>query len=777
MNLQQTSEKIQQFLRDSETRKRLSDRFATAREHLTTSIGEATKLASISPEKARYAETVGILSPGRSRESKETKESKGGPHRRYGLAELNRLILVGDLVTEGGFSMSEIVRFLNHSQSTTDDIINTIQASDIATRVREAEASYLQRMVIPRLMYFIQCLLLGDILDCTVAIVLPVRSDAAPSHSDESLVSIETVDELPLVGSSLIGWHSRSHPYCVLHMSEPRMDDTTRYEIRSIDDICRDAEVPGVDEHPTGAYLLIEREFATRLYPSPSTRARSESEPGRNDTTWGHPNPYTVAHRLLRYLQQPSDGERSVFGHQYSTVGDGMVYSSPELINDVTGDRLLTEIARLVVELGNAASTDTSVGRGRWIFSAILLPDNRSLPPGRQTLVVKAQSDKSPHILGVTRVTPGKNEGLSTIAALSGHMLIRRAVESTDAAVADAGTEENPGPALALPVMNSNGRLLAVLYIRASYENDATILRTFTADDQLLLRVIGHVVGGIVYNYLGSYLARDVLAGMIEQPRNIDTSLQEFFSANAFWDDLQRALKGRFDAMRSRESEPHASESEKVSPITLIAIDIDGHSTVYNTHGYNTARNLVRAVGKRIAGQPLLTSSQLMAASNRSNRLYHYYGDCFFLILENRSREDAENYARNLSELLNGSYSLEITRATGNQAIPVATVTLKDVTVRIALISYDCEALRGLLRSAAEGDDANPEHDDETIHSAITIITNALDAGLSQGKQTGPGTIMYLDTSRGLFRKLSVKEDAPPTQSGHAATDAANSNA
>ncbi len=45
-------------------------------------------------------------------------------------------------------------------------------------------------------------------------------------------VSYLAVEDLPLIGPSLVGWHSRNHPYCVLFMHEPRMDDPTRYEFR-----------------------------------------------------------------------------------------------------------------------------------------------------------------------------------------------------------------------------------------------------------------------------------------------------------------------------------------------------------------------------------------------------------------------------------------------------------------------------------------------------------------------------------------------------------------
>jgi DNA-binding transcriptional MerR regulator len=227
MSWQTISDKIHQHLRDTATRKRLNERFTSARDQLTTTIGEAAKLANISPEKARYAEVIGILSPGRSHESKGD-ENKGSPHRRYSLGELNRLIVMGDLIDQG-FSMTDIARFLSRERGSTDIILDSIQAPDLAARLRKAESAYLQRMMVPRLLYFAQCLLLGDVVDCSIALVLPVAANASETRPS---FSVTRADDLPLVGPSLVGWHSRSHPYCVLYMREPRMDDATRYELR-----------------------------------------------------------------------------------------------------------------------------------------------------------------------------------------------------------------------------------------------------------------------------------------------------------------------------------------------------------------------------------------------------------------------------------------------------------------------------------------------------------------------------------------------------------------
>jgi GGDEF domain-containing protein len=676
------------------------------------------------------------------------------------------LIILGDLI-DHSFNLADIARYLNSDQLAVDSLIESIQASDLTTRLREAEAAYVQRMLIPRFLYFTHLLLIGDVVDCSVALVLPVGST-----EDTQGERLTRVDELPRLGPSFVGWHSRSHPYCVLYMRDPRMDDPTRYEMRSVDEMCQEAGVTEACAHPTGAYLLIERDFARLLSPAGTSRP---PEAPRGDA----PNPRAVAYRLLQFLRQPEDEASHDFGHSFSSIGDGMVYSSPEFMDQMNGDHLLTEITNLVVRLGNAVKTDETPARGSWIFSALLMPENPSLPPPQQSLVVMAQSEESPHTLGVTQLTPGRNEGLSTYAALSGRMMLRRAVESEDPAVADfgVGAEGEPGPALAMPVVSVYGRVLAVLYIRARDDGDTTIDQTFTPDDQLLLRVVGHIIGGIVFSYRGNALQRDQLKAMIERPRPVDRFLYEFKTANAFWNDLDDALKRQMKAGRppdvTHEIQSPARDYDAPNPITMLVVDISRHTTIINTHGSNTARHLIRAVGRRIAGQPLVTSSSLMGKSaGARNNLYHLYGDRFCLLLENTSMNDGLSYARHLKRLLSSPYELDVSRIENGQSVPVATVTLNDIKVRMALVSYDAGTLRRMLTSAAlkedhEGTEDTPEqrtHD--PVQYVISIIMDALNAGLNQGKQMSLDAIMYLDIASGFFRQLTDDDGdaAPPAR-------------
>lgn len=762
---QRIANKIHDHLNNPSTRKRLNERFAAAREQLTTSIGEAARIAGISPEKARYVEGAGVLAPGRStpkradeHENDTTDEPKVSiGHRRYSLRQINRLIIMGDLL-DNGFGMTDIGRYMHHDQHAVDSLVESIQASDPTTRLREAESAYVERMLIPRLMYFTHSLLLGDVVDCSIALVLPVGDIETGGIPRDWITRVE---DLPQIGPALVGWHSRNHPYCVLFMREPLMDDATRYVIRSVDEMCEAADVTEARTRPTGAYLLIEREFAHLLDAPATTRPLADAGTSASEP----PNPRAVAYRLLRCMRQPADAKHGVFGHSFSTVSDGMVYSSPEFMSDMTGDRLLTAIADLVVQLGNEQISTATTRRCEWAFSAILVPDNPARPPGRQSLVVRAQSERSPHIVGVTKLTPGRNEGLSTYAALSGNMILRRAVDSADPAIADTGIdiEGAPGPTLAMPAVSATGKVLAVLYVRASYGENGSTNDTFTANDQLLLRVIGHIIGGLILSYRGHALTRNRLREMIDQPKTVDRFLREFKTINDFWSDLKTMLQRQQDAPSSAAAE---IDNDTPNPITMLAIDIEDYSTLINAYGSNTARHLIRAMGRRIAGQPLVASSPLMgAATGARNTVYHLYGDRFCLLLENASMNSARSYAHKLQQLISGSYSLEVTHVdeTGH-TVAAAAITLHKVGVRIAVVSYSGAKLGQMLQAATPPEPVTEHKTYEPVQYVLGGIMSVLDAGLSQAKQIGPGSIVWLDTATSFFVPLAKNDgDATPS--------------
>ncbi|MGH8264124.1 MAG: hypothetical protein ACRET4_11640 [Steroidobacteraceae bacterium] len=87
--------------------------------------------------------------------------------------------------------------------------------------------------------------------------------------------------------------------------------------------------------------------------------------------------------------------------------------------------------------------------------------------------------------------------------------------------------------------------------------------------------------------------------------------------------------------------------------------------------------------------------------------------------------------------------------------------------MRIALISYDRGTLRKLLAPVTPASQATPNHAHEPVQYVISVIMNALDAGLNQGKQTGPGAVTNLDTATGFFRQLSSANDSPGTTGAH----------
>ncbi len=135
--------------------------------------------------------------------------------------------------------------------------------------------------------------------------------------------------------------------------------------------MCREAGVAYVDDHPTGAYLLIEREFVLSCARFHRAARAFESTPARGDTEKKTCKSTSSGLSFLAALAAARRRRHHIFGHRYSSAGDGMIYSAPEFSSDMTGDRLLTEITELVVRFGNEMKTAASSQRGRWIFSAI----------------------------------------------------------------------------------------------------------------------------------------------------------------------------------------------------------------------------------------------------------------------------------------------------------------------------------------------------------------------------------------------------------------------
>ena len=785
MNRQEISKKIHAVFRDPETRRSLNQTLATAREKLTTSIGDVADLAGITPAQARYAEAINILNPNRRNQANVR------AHRRYSLNELNRLIITGELLKHN-FSMSDIKEFLTHEDAAIQDLIEESKQLDLPTRLRLAEEAYLQRMLTPRLLYLAQCLLLGDIFSGAYALFLPMVT--RPS----ALPTIQSVNDLSGLGPSLVGWHSRSRPYCVLYMNEPTTDNPSRYEIRSIDTLCGITPTTANEGELTGAYLIIEKEFAQILDHQPTRPSRIEKETGETPA-----NPTLVARRILQFFQQDNVSEQHFFGQDYAGASDGMIYSSPEFMSHLTGDTLLTKVAELIVRLG---TVNARTARQFWTFCSILLPEETTmeLPVAQQSLVVVAQSKNSPHRVGITRLAPGAQEGIALRAANSGHAIIRRNIQENDTTIAYNDVESSPdtiGNALAMPILDSDARPLAVIYVRANLQStshvtrppavsaplrDTSMIKTandklatdsghpapatvFDVNDQLLLRMLSHMVGDFVASYRARYLTRESLRLMIEWPRMIDPFFRDFRSVNAFRDDMVEALDKAKAVLTSQNCEQPAEEGGEASApdevsggtnvsLTLIAVDINQHSKYVNEYGSNSARYLVREVGRRIIQQLRMPNRELTVAEPR---LYHIDGDRFYVLLVGATPSQSRAYAESISTVLNKRYQLQIRRTSGNQEITVGKLTL-DVDVRLAVTFYGRDDLEHLLKPIKGADDV------------VSALMRTLNQGLYEGTQASSDNakpIMLLDNQTGTFVDIAAKESTstdgmPETASG-----------
>ena len=156
-------------------------------------------------------------------------------------------------------------------------------------------------------------------------------------------------------------------------------------------------------------------------------------------------------------------------------------FSRPNSYNPY--DEMLVGLANMVVRLGGK----TADGKDKWCFCLIHLPEDATLPLQQRTLVLRAQSANSPHVVGSATVLP-KDTSLSLKAFQSGSVIYRPEISPEDTNIAYHGKEEPIGSAIAIPVAGKDRLSVAVISI-ASDEPKA-----FSEDDQRLLRIIGKMI-------------------------------------------------------------------------------------------------------------------------------------------------------------------------------------------------------------------------------------------------------------------------------------------
>lgn len=710
---EQRKQSIREYLRQRENRARIWKSIQQAREHITVTISRAASLFDFSESKLREWEKRGLLQTARPRLAPAGKGSTG--HRQYSQAELDKLALIKDLL-DHGYALNEIPPDVDRLWSETYGGEETpVGVGDsphpgpggaphlpIDKRVEQVDYQAFWHYFVAQALRLSLTLLCEDVPDTAVAgLILPLES-----RLPESALA-PTTSDLASIGPALIGWQSRGGSFSLF------LDDAPAFEYPSD---FRFEVLPASSELPP-LFLVVQRK-ARQFSLAPERSA--------------------VIRRLLSLVFARREVWRPCFDYGRR---DWFYQASAQDFSEesTVAQRLLEQVIAL--------------GGQRWTFCVLLLPRDASLPVQQQSLVVRAQTDRSPFEIGRTTINPqqlGETNSLTLRAFQSGqivlapaalageqmtHPLHLKVITSTPQSLLQSPPPqarqkptagEAVHSALALPIPGDHGISLAVLYIEADGAE------AFSPEDQSLLRIIGRMLEELLL----TARARSRLAGrpgdMLERPALVDLTFEEFAGETDFLQEINTLL--------SRIADRHLAAETAQEEVSIISIDIDNQSSIAMKYGNRVARNLSQQVGLRIA-------RQMRAASGfQPRRLFHISADKYYILLEGVSLASACGQARQLKSALDGTYLILPTSATPSRpAQPVNMLSLPAVTVHMGVSSYPLGKLDELLRRYPL--------DTASIY-VRTLIIAGIEEMLDRGKNAGGNSIFAWDRALWGYQRL-----------------------
>ncbi len=689
------------YLRREDVQERIRQNILRGRSEVTVTIGRAADLFRFSENQLRDWEERGLLTPQRF-----TKQ------RQYSIAELDKLAIIRELI-DAGYSPGEILSY-------ADSVWSSISSGDgqqrqaeqlkagedktetlpINVRIENARTELFWRYFASRALRLSLMLICDELPNSPAGLVLPLQPGS-------EIASVHRVEDLSKLGESLVGWLSKTHSSHTLFTPRPSFQYSTDYSLLPLTEMKDDKP----QEQPKDNTFIV----LDRL----DRRSRSLS--------LSAPVVETIRH-LLAPLYENAQDIRSYFGPGMCDKLD----PAPNLDSSADPDSILDGLAEMAVQL----SGQTGSGQEHRPFCCILLPKDSSLPLQQHTLVVRAQSQYSPHKVGGTTVSPDKSvNSLSLRAYQSGHVIYRPIVIDADTSIAHHMVEGPIRSALAVPIGWDNGSVIAVLYV-VSYEANA-----FSESHQRVLRMIGRMIEETILTYYARQQVTLRLTNAIDHPRSVDSLFEDFLTENEFindFEDLLAALKAQLEEWKEpKQQEDVLLEVRKEryrewqltgEVVSFIAVDIDNQSGLATKYGDQVARNLSKAVGLRIQGR------QRLSTNPDHRKIYHIHADRFYLLLKGVALDEARNKAEQLRNVLNGDYRVEARRVTTDRLmLPESKLELSDVTVRLGVASYPYRKLEEILQ----------RYPAETAVAGVRAdIMRAIDEILYTGQQEG-GNVIY----------------------------------
>src|SRR2546423_1137419 len=652
----QSPQSIENYLQREEVQERIRESFLRNRSHLTVPISGAVNLFGFGVNQLRKWEDKGLLNPKRE-----------GKHRHYSLHDLDKLAIIHELV-EAKFSPGTIppdIDSIWNSISSSEDQLNWITERPlneakspkieskhlyINQRIEGARKELFWRYYASFVMRISLQLIREDMPNpgrSPIGMVLPLNANAT------TISALTSMDDLPKVGESLVGWLAKSGSSHTLFTTAPSFQYPGQYRIYRL--------------HEMEQSTLTEKDI-------PTDRTLLLVDWQENSFTLSSLVVKTIR-CLLAPLYEEAELSRVCF--------DQGMRDAPDPGTDLDSnypDYILNGLADIVIHLGN-------IGGERWRFCCILLPDDTTIPLQLRSLLVRAQSENAPHKIGKSLVSPNETTlSISLRAYQSGQTIYRTEICEEDSAIALRELEQlGSGSVIALPTGGKDGAPKAILYVVSDQPN------AFSLDNQRLLRLLGVAIEELLEIYHARQKTKESLSKAITSPEYVDTFFEKrkILSENDFVMDIETVLKDIQSRMlkevKAMITEDNAKQDLRMQiealpgeEISIISIDIDKQSQLASRFGDQFTRNLSKVVGSYLNDQLRRILTEAV-----DYQLYHIWTDRFYLVIKGLDLEETRKHADRIRRKLKDSYEVSVILPWDEEAINPRSENKQEVSLSV----------------------------------------------------------------------------------------------
>jgi DNA-binding transcriptional MerR regulator len=670
---------IKEYLRKPDTQEKIQRKIIEARSAATVTITRAADLFGFTDTQLRDWDKHGFVSPPRSDGANQDDKK----HRQYSRAELDVLAAIR-ILRDGSYPITEIKQNIDAirdianqlgqevfmlpgtTERTTQPVEITQEPSSeppIDQLLDHADNELFWHFYATNALRLSLSLLAEYNPDTIIGLVMPLGSNIPAS------VTAANIAEL---GECLVGWLRPGYSSYLLYTSRPSFEEPTDFRIHPLRVIKSSIVQDAVRRDST--WIVVQRR-AGLLNISQDM--------------------LTTIQRLCAPLYEQKEQWLPLFVQRQRFFTFPVADFIPGPANDPTKRSLLSKLANLTVSLGHDKG---------WRFACILTPHNPRLPVLQHQLGLLAKSDGAPekYVVGATQVSPlDEVISVSLRAYQGGRICYRHRATPQDKSIANFDLEQPIGSAIAVPIGGEEATPLGVIYLVSSKQD------AFAPDDQRLLRMIARIVQELLLTFQTRIKDAEQLNPLIVNPALADLAYEPFFSETDFLADMetllgdiskQESLKANLQPIL--ELPTLAAQREALLPyfsstdiVSFYCIDVNDQTSLTQKYGEIMTRNLSRQVGRRIEAnlRTLFTT--------RDPKLYHAYGDRFYIRLSGIPLEEAISKVWSLKDALElKPYHVNALRFTTEQRTPLEMLIQETINVRMAVCSYPYLKLLELMQ-------------------------------------------------------------------------------